>query len=209
MPLLNISEVARHARLGLWRMDECAEQLYGQLPGYCREEAERRFRNEGRRREFLSVRMLLRVMTGDDTLRIGYEDSGKPVLPGWSVSISHTRGYAALLLARSGRVAVDIEQRSDRVERIAHMFIGDGEPARTTDEKLLLWSAKETVYKLYSEDRLGYFDMQMEGLSPRQIQIVNKKRHEPASVNYFFSDDYVLTWAVVPASRQEETLFVK
>ena len=62
------------------------------------------------------------------------------------LSISHTKGYLVMLLSDGKeRVDTDIEYRSDRVEHIASRFIRLDENASTTDEKLLIWSAKEAV----------------------------------------------------------------
>ena len=52
----------------------------------------------------------------------------KPFLNGYELNISHTRGYAVLMLSEKERVAVDIEQRSDRVKRIASRLSVDTLP---------------------------------------------------------------------------------
>ena len=101
-----------------------------------------------RQRERMAVKRLLEAMTGDVSLTIGHEPSGKPYLTnGQAISISHTKGYATLLLADSGRVGIDIEMCSDRVERIASRFLRHDEQAVTTSEKLLIWLAKEALFK--------------------------------------------------------------
>ena len=112
------------------------------------------------------------------------------------ISVSHTRGYAALLLSDDCRVGVDIEYRSDRVERIASRFIRPDERAETTDEKLLLWSAKEAVYKLFSEDRLGFFDMRALSIGDGYLTMWVEKKRIAVSVCYEFTDDYVLTYVL-------------
>jgi phosphopantetheinyl transferase (holo-ACP synthase) len=112
------------------------------------------------------------------------------------ISVSHTRGYAALLLSDDCRVGVDIEYRSDRVERIASRFIRPDERAETTDEKLLLWSAKEAVYKLFSEDRLGFFDMRALSIGDGYLTMWVAKKRIAVSVCYEFTDDYVLTYVL-------------
>ncbi|MCR4957279.1 MAG: 4'-phosphopantetheinyl transferase superfamily protein [Prevotella sp.] len=112
------------------------------------------------------------------------------------LSISHTHGYAALLLSDDCRVGVDIEYRSDRVERIASRFIRPDEKAETTDEKLLLWSAKEAVYKLFSEDRLGFFDMRALSIGDGYLTMWVEKKRIAVSVCYEFTDDYVLTYVL-------------
>ena len=114
------------------------------------------------------------------------------------ISISHTTGYAALILSDAEEVGIDIEYLSDRVERIAPRFIRYDEHAETTLQKLLLWSAKETVYKLFSEDALGFFDMRLLTFADGLMRVENIKRKIIVDVCYETTDDYVLTYAVLP-----------
>ena len=194
MPLLEIRQLSPYTHLGLWRMDDGA-------PGETPRQAERR-----------NVQQLLNAMMGGggtSDFVVGHEQSGKPFvavrtpaagdvsLPGWRVSISHTRGFAAVLLSARELVGVDIERRSDRVERIAPRFIRPDEAAGDTDRKLLLWSAKETVYKLFSEDNLLFFDMRSTPIDAGRLQVENLKRHIAVDVHYEFTDGYVLTFALM------------
>ena len=201
MPLIEVRQLSPSTRLGLWKMTETSAELLRQLPEY-QDEVCARYRAEGRRMEFLSVRALLRIMTGDASLRIGHEPSGKPVLPSWFVSISHTRGYAALMLSEEEQVALDIEQRSERVRRIASRFIRPDEQAATTEDMLAIWSAKETLYKLYSEDELLFSDMRISFLESG-LMGENLKRAEHVQVFHELTDDYVLTWATRSGSTQQ------
>lgn len=179
MPLIEIRQLTPQTRLGLWRMEDAAEKP--------------------RQRERQAEQELLLAMTGDSQLSIGHEPSGKPVLNApLLISISHTRGYVSMLLSSGERVGVDIEFRSDRVERIASRFIRPDEQAPTVMDKLLLWSAKETVYKLFSEDRLMFFDMQTLSIGNHVLRMQNLKQNKVVDVYYEFTDDYVLTYATAP-----------
>jgi len=200
MPLLDIRDLSPHTRLGLWRMDELPEELYRLCPHLSayRDELANRYRNDVRRQEFLCVRALLSAMTGQEGLRIDHAPTGRPLLDGWHLSISHTKGYCALILSRDEEVAVDIEQRSDRVARVASRFIRPDEQADDIEAMLLLWSAKETLYKLYSSDDLQFFDMQAVAKGNRYVTLVNRLRGVSVSVGYEFSANYVLTWAFLP-----------
>lgn len=185
--LIEIRQLTPHTRLGLWRMDEPQD-------------------GSPRQRERHAEQLLLTAMMGDEgSYTINHEPSGKPFLsshlsttPLPHLSISHTRGYVAILLSDDCQVGVDIEYRSDRVERIAQRFIHPDEKADTTDEKLLLWSAKEAVYKLYSEDRLAFFDMRVLSIGDDVVQMQNMKRNEVVAVSYEFTPDYVLTYVFHP-----------
>ena len=50
-----------------------------------------------------------------DVPMIGHAASGQPLLRGYHVGVTHTKGYAALMLSKSCDVACDIEHFSDRV----------------------------------------------------------------------------------------------
>ena len=226
MALISIEEVCEGVRLGLWRMDEEPEELLAHFPYLRRLDCP--YKPSARRKEFYSVRALLMAMTGDPELRIDHAESGRPVVvgrgleipekrrdtevgdsqmtdDGWQVSISHTKGYAALMLSRDKAVGVDIEYRSDRVAKIASHYIRpdemDGDfkspTTETVEQMLVLWCAKETLYKLHSDDRLDYFEMR--AVAPpdgNELMLENMKRGQQVKVHVLSAPDYVLTWAV-------------
>ena len=71
-----------------------------------------------------------------DVPMIGHAASGQPLLRGYHVGVTHTKGYAALMLSKSCDVACDIEHFSDRVERIKSKFLRKDEKA---DACPLVW----------------------------------------------------------------------
>lgn len=138
---------------GIWKVEENFEDLSRLLQGtmLC-EEADRRFSSPHRKLEWLAVRVLLHTLLGEHK-EIVYLPTGKPCLAdaSWHISISHTRGYVAVILGKQ-LVGIDIEQYGERVQRIATRFMGDDEIASyylgtTTWNLLLHWSAKETIFK--------------------------------------------------------------
>jgi 4'-phosphopantetheinyl transferase EntD len=140
---------------GIWKIEESWEELL-RLSG--RQEEYRpflhRFQSGSRKAEWLAVRLLLKELTGMETT-IAYQAGGSPYLSGspYHISISHTRGYAAILLSRCKPVGIDIEYRSERIQKIKSRFLNGAEqhllgeyPA--TASLLLCWSAKETAFKM-------------------------------------------------------------
>ena len=87
-----------------------------------------RYKSEGRKSEWLSVRVLLKELTGSEP-DILYHDNGAPYLPESSlhISISHTKGFAAVLLSPNKPVGIDIEYRSERIHRIKSRFLSETE----------------------------------------------------------------------------------
>ena len=234
MALVFIKEVRPGVRLGLWRMDEAPEQLllcYPHLRGL-----ELTARYVGRQKEILCTRALLAEMTGDERLHIDHAESGQPLVEGWHVSISHTKGYAALMLSREMAVGVDIEYRSARIVKIASHFIRPDEMASvaaptapetgsqaatsSSEEEvlrmLMLWCAKETLYKLHCADKLGYFEMRQTTRPPRfpaeggdaeadvLITLENMKRGEPVAVHACLTPHYCLTWATATTPSRKD-----
>ena len=82
-----------------------------------------------RKLEWLAVRVLLYTMLGEEK-EIHYYSNGGPYLAdgSFSISISHTKGYVAVLLSEPGkRVGIDIECYSERVRKVAHKFMREDE----------------------------------------------------------------------------------
>lgn len=149
--------------LGVWKVTETEEWFKQQLDVPWIAEELGRYSASVRRIEYLAVRMLLKELTGM-ACRVKHLPSGKPFLDNFaaSVSISHTRGYAAVLLDEAGaNPGIDIEYYADRVCKIASRFMHPEEWKGSTgpdDVKWLLlhWSAKETLYKILGVDEVDF-----------------------------------------------------
>ena len=210
MAVVNIREVYPGVSLGLWQMDESPEQLFDLYPHLLpyRSSLDDKYKNDGRKLEFLAIRALMYEMlrvngaskgllshAGDFT----HNGQGKPLFRGYHVSISHTKGYAALILSKKSEVAVDIEYMSDRVERIASKFLRKDERAGSLDAKLVHWCAKETVFKLFSEENLLFEDMRVkpfDTMADWACDVENLKSGKTARVDFELAMDFVLTYSM-------------
>lgn len=210
MAVVNIREVYPGVSLGLWQMEESPEQLFDLYPHLLpyRSSLDDKYKNDGRKLEFLAIRALMYEMlrvngaskgllshAGDFT----HNGQGKPLFRGYHVSISHTKGYAALILSKKSEVAVDIEYMSDRVERIASKFLRKDERADSLDSKLVHWCAKETVFKLFSEENLLFEDMRVkpfDTMSDWACDVENLKSGKTARVDFELAMDFVLTYSM-------------
>lgn len=150
--------------MGIWKTEESPEELLTMLPHQeVYREGMRRFTAAHRRLEWLAVRVLLYTLSGEEK-EIAYHPSGKPYLAddSASLSISHTKGYVAVVLGLPGReVGVDIEQYGERVRKVAHKFMREDEQPsvfRGTDtwSLLLHWSAKETMFKCLNASEVDF-----------------------------------------------------
>ena len=210
MAVVNIREVYPGVSLGLWQMNESPEQLFDLYPHLLpyRSSLDNKYKNDGRKLEFLAIRALMYEMlrvngaskgllshAGDFT----HNGQGKPLFRGYHVSISHTKGYAALILSKKSEVAVDIEYMSDRVERIASKFLRKDERADSLDAKLVHWCAKETVFKLFSEENLLFEDMRVKPfdmMADWACDVENLKSGKTARVDFELAMDFVLTYSM-------------
>lgn len=133
-----------------------------------------------------------------DVPMIGHAASGQPLLRGYHVGVTHTKGYAALMLSKSCDVACDIEHFSDRVERIKSKFLRKDEKADDLDSLLVHWCGKETVYKLFPEDNLQFSQMRVgpfSTMSDWACEVENIKCGEKVRVDFELTMQFVLTYA--------------
>lgn len=211
MALLFINEIDKDVRLGVWKMEENLNyEQFASLPFYDRLMS----LSENRRKETASVYSLLFAMTGNRNLVIGHEPSGKPYVEGYKIGISHTKGFVSVILSTSCDVAVDIEYINTRVLRIADRFLredekpnafqfsmekkekGDKDVVPDVIPTLLFWCAKETIYKLYSDERLTFQNIKiMDAEQGGALCGNNLITGESVRIDYTFNNDYVLTYA--------------
>lgn len=211
MALLFINEIDKDVRLGVWEMEENLNyEQFASLPFYDRLMG----LSDGRRKETASVYSLLFAMTGNKNLVIGHEPSGKPYVEGYKIGISHTKGFVSVILSMSCDVAVDIEYINTRVLRIADRFLredekpnafqfskekkekGDKDVVHDVIPTLLFWCAKETMYKLYSDERLTFQNIKiMDAEQGGALCGNNLITGESVRIDYTFNNDYVLTYA--------------
>lgn len=192
--LVYTKEIAPDVFLGLWRMeedtsrDDCPQEVASTLGSFCAR----------RQQEVSSTYSLLHAMTGEKGLLIQHDPSGKPSIDGWNISISHTKGYVAIILSHNRNVAIDVECISPRVNKIASRFLRPDEKAPDLLSRLVHWCAKETMYKYFSGQRLGFDEMRVRPFPlniSSKIEAENMKTSELLNVHYVCDDEYVMTWS--------------
>lgn len=145
---------------GIWHITESERELET-LSGCT---APTRLTNSSRRLEYLAIRALAVAMNLDPG-SIDYLSSGKPYLKDdtRAISFSHTKNHAAMVVGRNPLIGIDIEQRTQRVERVRHKFMHPLEDAMleesnldTTTGLLVHWCAKEAVFKAVPEVEIDF-----------------------------------------------------
>ncbi len=198
------------ATLGIWKIEENVEEL---LSFFCKKQSEyraeiSRFQYLKRQLEFLSVRCLLKELTGFEN-SVCYDCNGNPSLVGseLEISISHTNGYASVIIHPFANVGLDMEQKRDKILRLKHKFLAPQEleniDAKNELEHLLLhWSAKETMFKMMGEtdvDFISHLHVSPFSYAPNgtisAFETRSAKRQH-FSLEYHIHDDYVLVWGV-------------
>lgn len=200
MALLGIENLTAEIRLGLWKIEDRVEDIVAadRRIAPLVDFVEASYRSMSRRKEVLAVYALLFAMTGDSSLRISHDTLSCPKLEGYNISISHTHGYAALILSTRDSVAVDIEYYSDRVKHVVPKFIRSDEYAADINSMLVHWCAKETMFKLLHEENLDMLEIRLHPFtvtSEGEVAADDLKKEKIQKIYYRFNEDFVLTYA--------------
>lgn len=141
--------------------------------------------SDKRKQEWLAVRLLLKELAGPEAI-IDYAKNGAPVLRNsrYHISISHTGGFAAVILSEATNPGIDIEYRSERAWKLRSKYLGDKEltlfdtlcgqkttagktidsqtadnnPQNRIELATVCWCAKETAYKSLQQSEVDFID---------------------------------------------------
>ena len=115
----------------------------------------RNFKSDSRKREFLTVRVLLKELFPSENLFITYSKNGKPNLDGnKNISISHTKTYVAVMVGEFKHGGIDLETINERIFKLATKFLNESEIKfvgfnPSADQLQIIWGAKEVLYKIH------------------------------------------------------------
>ena len=189
MPLHSITPLPGGPRLGLWHLAEPAAGLWPLLADAAAYAPLLPARADGpRQAQWLAGRVLVQHLlaaAGAPLAQLHHDETGRPVLrgpePQPAVSLSHSGEWVAALLAAPGTaLGIDVEMVRDKARRIASKFLNEAElaivsqaqlvhetaPAGTLELYSLLWSAKETLYKLAGQRGIIFRDNLLLDLPP-------------------------------------------
>jgi len=160
MPL---QEVHINPLRGIWQITEDSNQLLSLLDRkelYC--PFLEKTTSERRKQEWLAARLLLKELIGEE-MPVQYDSNDAPFIPGsgYNVSISHTKGYVAVLLQKNLSAGIDIEYRSDRALRLKERFLSPEELDNLDSidmltHTVLYWSAKEVLFKIMGQQNVDF-----------------------------------------------------
>ncbi|MGB0403605.1 MAG: 4'-phosphopantetheinyl transferase family protein [Salibacteraceae bacterium] len=209
MALYKVLKPTSEVRIGIWKLTESIDELE-QLVSLSDSEKVlfQSFKNNRRKKEWLGVRALLKHFGSH---KIFYDDIGRPYLKnGDFISISHTKGWAALVISTIGDVGIDVETVSEKAVRSSSKYINAGEWRAGIsflsegEYYTLIWACKEAVYKKYSRQKTLEFKSEImldmihglrkKGLIKCSIQLNNNC--DACTIDYSFFEGLVLVYAL-------------
>jgi len=170
--------------------------IVAQDPSLMKLEASRRFE---RQRHW--VCQLLAESWGVDEVLLGHTHAGAPIItnhPEYFVSISHSGEYIAVQWSKFDKVGIDIQIYKTGLRKGSYYFVNEFEERlhEMNDNNLLvIWSAKEAVYKL----KKGVVDRYKESISIIKITsdfVEVLVDGETVNCELKSNDAYILVYAV-------------
>lgn len=210
MPVIRNTLISNHSRLGIWKITEQIDQLISGAH-LTPDEAKvyQDFRSVSRRSEWLAVRVLLNEILLEK-FQISYHKSGRPFIldKNEHLSVSHTDGYAAILLNHDFASGIDIQSFNPRLKRIAHRFLNHREDnvyqkmGQSLDFLHVIWGAKEALYKVHGNPLIFFkehisitpFEVAKEGVITGKISY--NEINEQYTIQYENLGDVMLVYLV-------------
>ncbi|MGC9150958.1 MAG: 4'-phosphopantetheinyl transferase family protein [Microbacter sp.] len=204
--LIQRKKLSNNSLIGIWQISETEEQLLKLLNDPAQAlNLLNPISNALKRCEKLAVRALLKALLGEEKT-IVYNESGKPFIEdnSFKISISHTDGFATVMIHPSQEVGIDIEIVSGRAAQLQKRFLNTSELLLIHQKDdfvvpLLLWTAKEALYKWTSNPNIDFV---------KQISIIDidQKKHQmwgmvqgvtkPVILSFEINENYVLTYVI-------------
>lgn len=210
MPVSQIKRISDEVVFGLWKIMENVDSLAHQVLLSNQEQEEyNRIRHVKRIKEWLSARVLLKILC--DELSLPYkgtfkDEFNKPHLIGlpWNISISHSFPYAIAMIHHSKSCGVDIEKAKPALFHISNRYLNEAELEyihRDPQSLCAAWTAKEVLYKIYGRKHLSFkknllispFKIQPEGHINGQIRL--DMGTGDFDLHYFLLDNYVVCYS--------------
>lgn len=166
-------------------------------------------RSERRSVEQGAVELILSELLGESAPRRGYDPHGRPILldhPDRSLSVSHTEGHAAVFLTPSadGTPGVDIETYRPQLYEVASRYLHPDEwervlatsPLTELQLRSLLWSAKETAYKVFNPPGASLLSFTATELRSAELILAYPQGGTQLRIGYQLRPDYLFTYGV-------------
>ncbi len=149
--------------------------------------------SHGRReREMAAVRCLLEHRFGTE-ITMKHDAAGAPLdIAGCHISVSHSRRLAVVAIDDERKIGVDAEEYRPKLRTVASRYLSQYELSRVSADAdyLMLWTAKEAIYKLAGLQGLSLSDGIQVWPSPRILPA-----SIPVALHHFPVADTLITLA--------------
>ena len=107
----------KHKEWAVWKISETLEELKGNgLKIKLNDTVSMSYKSDLRKKQWFAVRLLLNELLPGKLIR--YEGSGKPVIEGCFISISHSHDLIAISLNATADTGIDIQLYDQKILRI-------------------------------------------------------------------------------------------
>jgi 4'-phosphopantetheinyl transferase EntD len=207
MPIIYNQIVYDDCQLGVWDITETFDEMYSKIHFFPGEKKRfNDFKSPARQLEWLSVRRLLREITGEPT-QIVYNEKRKPFLynSDMNISISHSNKLTSVLLSKNKKIGLDLEYMSHKITNVAHKFINTDEYIVDDIERrkfhlYIHWCAKEALYKLCDKQDINFKkNLTIDPFEPEDCGEIlgwvdNRFWHDKFLMRYFTINNYVVVY---------------
>ena len=229
MAITFTKQIGNKAQIAVWEITESEQQLIELLTGEgdeWKEEIEEisLSSSPAHRVERLAVIALVQSLF-DEPVHIGHHENGSPYIENNSthISISHTKGLAAVIIAPQQEVGIDVESIERDFSAVQKKALGSREVEELSDDGqqrntqlALYWCAKEAIYKRmgvsgvdFSKDiHIERFSVKEEGeidavftypIEDEDIAEESRQKErteKELTLQYEFLNNYILVWTV-------------
>lgn len=196
-----------HCRIIIAKITETTEELIPLLENFTSYENEfKQIIASKRKKEFISVRFLMNILMQKNVI-IAYDTVHKPYLINseYSISISHSGNYFALIVSRNGLTGIDIECRTNRVYKVRERYLDKNELAFMLTDKPescaleIAWTAKEALYKIIGNEAYDFHTLKIMPFEPdsegTMVAIYEPKKKD-FSIQYVQNQDYTFAYCI-------------
>jgi 4'-phosphopantetheinyl transferase len=204
MPLYLKETFDNNTILALWKITESREELT-QLLNFSVQDISSRNKES---MHWFASRVLIKFLFPNEEVVLMKDEHNKPSLlignKAFHISITHSHQMAAVIVSTDKLVAIDLELIDSRVDRVSKKFVSieefrclDSPPS--TQALTTIWSAKESLYKLYGKRNLDFrLNLFIEPFIASATQLDGFITLDDNSLKYTIEkrlvEDYVLTY---------------
>ncbi len=201
MPLHRLENINRNTLLGIWHIHEDEYFDWSSITHPNDYQNAQSISNPKPKRQRLASRALAKKcieQLSEYYSGVSSKASGAPFLENSTlhISISHSYDFAAVLISNKA-VGIDIQKLTSNMQNIVPRVCSDKECVQFTTQKALgiVWSAKEALYKKYSDLDLSLkMDIEIKNISSDKVEatINHDAVQELETVQYELFEDYIL-----------------